>query len=119
VSVALTIISKCILARSKSILVADGDRSDVSIFFFKTVALVDFLQVELEFVVIHDCNVQSYKRVLVIVEAFSKRCQVLDGVVPLCVVCFLEFLLRLNVERTPAIDEVLENLVGGDVAVRC
>jgi hypothetical protein len=63
----LTIISKCILARSKSILVADGDRSDVSILFFKTVAVVDFLQVELEFVVIHDCNVQSYKRVLVII----------------------------------------------------
>ena len=84
--------------------------------FVEAVAVVDFLQVELEFVVNRDCNVRSYKRALVGVETFSKRCQVLDGVVPLCVVCFLEFLLCLNVERTNAIVEVLENLVGGDVA---
>ena len=87
--------------------------------FVEAVAVVDFLQVELEFVVIRDCNVRSYERTLVVVEAFSKHCQVLNGVVPLCVACFLEFLLRLNVERTPTIVEVLENLVGGDVAVRC
>ena len=80
--------------------------------FVEAVAVVDFLQVELEFVVIRDCHIRSYERALVIVEAFSKRrqmlCQMLDGVVPLCVVCFLEFLLRLNAEGTPAIVEVLK-----------
>ena len=76
--------------------------------FVEAVAVVDFLQVELEFVLIRDCHIRSYERALVVVEAFSKRCQMLDGVVPLCVVCFLEFLLRLNAEGTPAIVEVLK-----------
>ena len=56
--------------------------------FVKAVAVIEFLQVELAFVVIHDGNIRSHKRALVIVNALPKRHQVLDGVVPLCVVCF-------------------------------
>ena len=85
----------------------------------EAVAVVDFLQVELEFVIISDGDVRSYERALVIVEVLSNCRQVLDGVVPLCVVCFFEFLFCLCVEGAPAIVEVLKDLVGGDVAVRC
>ena len=72
----------------------------------------------MEFAIIHDGDVQSYERALVITEALPKCRQVLDCMVPLCVVCFLEFLIRLHVEGAPTIVEVmLKDLVGGDVAV--
>ena len=87
--------------------------------FVEAVAVIDFLQVELEFVVICDGNIRSYESALVVIEALPKRCQVFNGVVPLCVVCFLEFLFCLHVEGAPAIVEVLKDLVGGDVALRC
>jgi hypothetical protein len=60
-----------------------------------------FLHVELEFVVIRNGTIRMYESVLVVVEAFPKCCQVLNGVVPLCVVCFLEFLFCLHVEGAP------------------
>ena len=80
----------------------------------EAVAVVDFLQVELEFVIICDGDVRLYKRALVVVEALPECHQVLGGVVPLCVVCFLDFLFCLHVEGAPAIVEVLKDLVAGN-----
>jgi hypothetical protein len=50
--------------------------------FVETVAVVDFLQLELEFVVIHDGDIRLHERALVIVESLSKGRQVFDGVLP-------------------------------------
>jgi hypothetical protein len=51
------------------------------------VAVVDFFQVKLEFVVISDGDVRSNESMLVVVEALSKGREVFVGMVPLCVVC--------------------------------
>ncbi len=51
------------------------------------VAVIDFFQVKLEFVVISDGDVRSNESALVIIKALSKGREVFVGVVPLCVVC--------------------------------
>ncbi len=51
------------------------------------VAVVDFFQVKLEFVVIGNGDVRSNESTLVVIEALSKGREVFAGVVPLCVVC--------------------------------
>ncbi len=51
------------------------------------VAVVDFFQVKLEFVVISDGGVRSNESALVVVDALSKGREVFVSVVPLCVVC--------------------------------
>ncbi len=48
------------------------------------VAVIDFFQVKLEFVVISDQDVRSNESALVIVEALSKGREVFVGMVPLC-----------------------------------
>ena len=73
--------------------------------FVKAVAVVDNLQIELKFAVIRDGAIRLYKRALVVIKALPKRCQVLEGMVPLCLVCFLEFHFCLHVEGAPAIVE--------------
>jgi hypothetical protein len=57
--------------------------------FVETVDVVDFLQVELEFVVIGDGDIRSHKRALVVIESLSKGRQVFDSVLPFRVVRFL------------------------------
>ena len=51
------------------------------------VAVIDFFQVKLEFVVISDGDVRLNESMLVVVEVLSKGREVFVGVVPLCVVC--------------------------------
>ncbi len=51
------------------------------------VAVIDFFQVNLEFVVISDGDVRSNESTLVVMEALSKGHEVFVGMVPLCVVC--------------------------------
>ena len=51
------------------------------------VAVVDFFQVKLEFVVIGDGDVRSNESALVVVKVLSKGREVFVGMVPLCVVC--------------------------------
>jgi hypothetical protein len=57
--------------------------------FVETVDVVDFLQVELEFVVIGDGDIRSHKRTLVVIESLSEGRQVFDSVLPFHVVRFL------------------------------
>jgi hypothetical protein len=57
--------------------------------FVETVDVVDFLQVELEFVVIGDGDIRSHKRALVVIESLSEGRQVFDSVLPFRVVRFL------------------------------
>jgi hypothetical protein len=51
------------------------------------VAVVDFYQVKLEFVIIGDGDIRLNESALVAVEALSKGREVFVGVVLLCVVC--------------------------------
>ncbi len=51
------------------------------------VAVINFFQVKLDFVIISDGDVQSNEIALVVIEALSKGGEVFVGMVPLCVVC--------------------------------
>ncbi len=51
------------------------------------VAVIDFFQVKLEFVIIGSGEVSSNESALVVIEALSKGREVFVGMVPLCVVC--------------------------------
>ena len=75
----------------------------------EAVAVVDFLQIKLEFVVVGDGDVRSNEGALVLVEALSERGEVFVGV-PFGVVIFLQFLLGMHVKGTPLVVEVVEDL---------
>jgi len=75
----------------------------------EAVAVLDFLQIKLEFVVVGDGDVRSDEGALVVIKALSKCGEVFVGV-PFGVVIFLQFLLGLHVEGTPLIVEVVEDL---------
>ncbi len=83
----------------------------------EAVAVVNFLQIKLEFVIVGDGDVRSNEGALVVVEVLSERGEVFVGV-PFGVVIFLQFLLGLNVEGTPSVVEVVEDLNRRDVAIR-
>ncbi len=51
------------------------------------VAVVDFFQVKLEFVVISNGDIRLNESVMVIIKVLSKGREVFVGMVPLCVVC--------------------------------
>ncbi len=61
----------------------------------EAVAVVDFLQIKLEFAIVGDGDVQSHEGTLVVVEALSERGEVFVGV-PFRVVILFELLLGLQ-----------------------
>jgi hypothetical protein len=84
----------------------------------KAVAIVDFLQIKLELVVVFDGDVRSDEGTLIIIEALPKCCEVFVSI-PFCVVFLFEDLLCLDVERTPEFVQMLQDLEWSDVVIRC
>ncbi len=67
----------------------------------KAVAIIDFLQIKLELVVLGDGDVRSDEGTSIIIKALPE-CREVFVSVPFCVVFLFEDLLCLDVEGTPA-----------------
>ncbi len=84
----------------------------------EAVAIVDFLQIKLELVLVGNGDVRSDKGTLIIIEVLSKCCEVFVSI-PFCVVFLFEDLLCLDIEETLAFIQMLQDLEWSDVAIRC
>jgi hypothetical protein len=81
------------------------------------VAIVDFLQIKLELVIVGDGDVRSDKGALIIIEALPE-CRKVFVSVPFCVVFLFDDLLCLDVEGTPVFVPMLQDLEWSDVGIR-
>jgi hypothetical protein len=80
------------------------------------VAVLHLLEIELELVLIRDCDFGADEGSLVVIEALAESGKVFVTV-PFCVVRIFQCFLCLNIKRAPTIVEVLLDLEGGDVSV--
>jgi hypothetical protein len=83
----------------------------------KAVAIIDFLQIKLELVVVSDGDVRLDEGTLIIIKALPE-CREVFVSVPFYVVFLFEDLLCLDVEGTPAFVQMLQDLEWSDVAIR-
>ncbi len=82
----------------------------------EAVAIIDFLQIKLELVVVSNGDVQSDEGALIIIKVLPE-CRELFVSVPFCVVFLFEDLLCLDVKGTPAFVQMLQDLEWSDVAI--
>ncbi len=82
----------------------------------EAVAIVDFLQIKLELVVVGNGDVRSDKGTLIIIKALPE-CREVFVSIPFCVVFLFADLLCLDVEGTPGFVQMLQDLKWSDVAI--
>jgi hypothetical protein len=81
------------------------------------VAVVHLLQVELEFVVVHNCYVRADKHALVVVEALPKGGEMFVAI-PLGVIPIFQRFLCFDVKEAPAVVQMFQDLEAVDIVVR-
>ncbi len=82
----------------------------------EVVAVVHLFEIKLELVLIRDRDVRADEGSLVVIKELAKSGKVLVAIL-FCVVRIFQCFLCLDVKRAPTVDEVLQDLEGGDVLV--